>query len=166
MSLSPYINPTNLNGALTSSNKLGEHVYPNGLDKRTTGLSQFRRGVTDISDTIKDVSDSIENLSGVRSPLYIIGEIPSEDNQNNVTQYIPDQLSGLIRAVSSVTTDLYNGKPEQAGVIIDGIGDVTATLEVEFSKNPNVFRTSEVTNNRVRKPARLSMTVFVSNYLK
>lgn len=165
MSLSPYINPTNLNGGLVSSSKLGEVLYPDGLDKRTGGTSEIRRFVTDIAETAKDLSDAIGNLAGVRSPLYTIGEIQSSDQDTTMTQYIPDQITGLVRAISSVKTEAFNGQPDQIGVIIDGIGDVTGTMEVEFSKNPNVYRTSEVVNNRVRKPCRLSMTVFVSNYL-
>lgn len=160
MSLSPYINPTNLNGALTSSSKVGEFIYPNGLDKRTAGLSALRRGVTSEWETYKDVSDMIGNLAGVRSPLYIIGEIPTEEQSKRTGDYVPDMISGLVRAIVSA-----DSTPDQIGVIIDGLGDVTGTLEVEFSKNPNVYRTSEVVNNRVRKPSKLSMTVFVSNYL-
>lgn len=160
MSLSPYINPTNLNGALVSSSKLGERVYPDGLDKRTAGTSKVRRWVTNLAETAKDLSDAIGNLAGVRSPMYVIGEIPSKEQEGYESQYVPDQISGLVRAISSVATD-----PDQIGVIIDGIGDVSGTLEVEFSKNPNVYRTSEVVNNRVRKPTRLTMTIMVSNYL-
>lgn len=160
MSLSPYINPTNLNGALVSSSKLGERIYPDGLDKRTAGTSEVRRWVTDAAETIKDASDAIANLGGVRSPMYVIGEIPSENQERYESQYIPDQISGLVRAISAVATD-----PEQIGVIIDGLGDVSGTLEVDFSKNPNVYRADEIVNNRVRKPSRLTMTVMVSNYL-
>lgn len=160
MSLSPYINPTNLNGGLVSSSKLGEFVYPDGLDKRTAGLSRLRRGITSEWETYKDVSDAIGNLAGVRSPLYIIGEIPSDELEDRKPDYVPDQISGLVRAIESTWT-----KSTQQGVIIDGLGDLTGTHEVEFSKNPNVYRTSEVVNNRVRKPSKLSMTVYVSNYL-
>lgn len=160
MSLTPYLNPPNLNGALVSSSKVGEQIYPDGLDKRTAGLSSIRRAVTDIAETIKDVSDSIANLSGVRSPLYVIGEIPTEEQEKRFGDYVPDYLSGLVRAVSSVYS-----KSEQDGVIIDGLGDVSGSMEVEFSKNPNVYRSSEIVNNRVRKPSKLSMTVMVSNYL-
>lgn len=160
MSLSPYINPTNLNGALTSSSKVGEYIYPDGLDKRTAGLSSLRRGITSEWETYKDVSDMIGNLAGVRSPMYVIGEI-QHDGQISKTDYVPDQVSGLVRAVESL---LWTGQ-EQEGVIIDGLGDVTGTLEVDFSKNPNVYRTDEIVNNRVRKPSKLSMTVMVSNYL-
>lgn len=160
MSLSPYINPTNLNGALVSSSKLGERIYPDGLDKRTGGTSAVRRFVTDLAETVKDVSDAIGNLSGVRSPMYTIGEIPSSTQQEYESQYIPDQISGLVRAISAYATD-----PEQIGVIIDGLGDVSGTFEVDFSKNPNVYRADEIVNNRVRKPSKLTMTIMVSNYL-
>ena len=156
MSLSPYINPTNLNGALVSTSKVGGAIYPDGFDKNTTsGAATIR----EVMDTVKDVSDTIENLSGTRAPMYVIGEI-NKSFGDWTSQWVPSDVSGLVRAVEDLT--LGN---EQDGVIIDGIGDVNGTFNVEFSSNPNVFRSSSIVDNRVRKPTTLRMTVMVSNYL-
>lgn len=166
MSLSPYINPTNLNASLQTTNKVGQFLYPDSFDKRSsTGLSKLRSTAMDIVDTVKDVSDSIGNAVGTRSPMYTIGEIPrSLDGAlgtiTSASQYVPDQISGLVRAVSSA----FFGN-EQDGVIIDGLGKVDGKHSVEYTKNPAYFIGSNIIDQRYRQPSTLTMTVMVSNYL-
>lgn len=159
MSLSPYINPTNLNGALLSTGKIGEKIYEEGLDKNAQGaLAAGASVVREVIDTVKDISDSVENLLGARAPMYIIGQI-EKDKEDSLSKWAPSALTGLVRAVA-----LAEGN-EQEGVIIDGIGDANGTFSVDFSSNPNVFRSSSIVDNRVRRPSTLRMTVLVSNYL-
>lgn len=162
MSLSPYLSPTAINGALASTSKLGGLIYPDGLDKRSSGfLETTRSTVVNVVDTVQDVSDSIANLAGTRSPMYIIGEIPAEETADIVeSKYIPDALSGLVRAVSSTIAG-----NQQDGVIIDGLGDVDGTFAVDFTSNPAVYKTNNIVDQRYRVPTKLRMTVMVSNYL-
>lgn len=162
MSLSPYINPPAINGALASTSKLGGLIYPDGLDKRSTGyLQTTRNAIVNIVDTAQDLADSVANLAGSRSPMYIIGEVPAEETIGQVeSQYIPDAISGLVRAVSSTLAG-----NQQDGVIIDGIGEVDGTFAVEFTSNPAVYKTNNIVDQRYRVPTKLRMTVMVSNYL-
>ena len=162
MSLSPYINPTAINGVMNSTSKLGGLIYPDGLDKRSTGfLENLRNTATNIVDTTQDVADSIANLAGSRSPMYIIGEIPAEETQDIVeSEYIPDMLSGLVRAVSST----FAGNT-QNGVIIDGLGNIDGTFAVEFMTNPAFYKTNNIVDQRYRVPTKLTMVVLVSDYL-
>lgn len=168
MSLSPYINPTNLNGVLQTTSKVSQFLYPQSFDKRNvSGLGKLRQSSRDILDTVKDVSDTIANAVGTRSPMYIIGEIPNklaaEKDGGNITSassYIPNEISGLIRAVGSV----FVGNAQE-GVIVDGLGKVDGKLSVEYTKNPAYFIGSSIIDQRYRQPATLTMTVMVSNYL-
>lgn len=174
MSLSPYINPANLNGSLQSSGKIGEALYGNSeygaLDKRNLEFKEYNDGRFSIAtggiynaasqaiSSIKDISDTIENALGSRPPMYKIGEIDSLEDKD-WSKYIPNAVKGLVRAV----TDFKN--KTQEGVIIDGIGDANGEFSVEFTSNPVLFRGSQIVDNRYRKPSSLRMTVMVSNYL-
>lgn len=164
MSLSPYINPTNLNGALVSTSKVGEYLYGtdefDALDKRNTGAAAIGQLSRDIVSSVKDVTDTIMNIRGMRSPMYRIGYIEKETDKSYGKKWLPDEVNGLIRAISSPSD--Y----EQEGVIIDGIGDADGTLSIKFSSNPVLFRATQVVDNRFREPAKLTMTIYVSNYLQ
>lgn len=172
MSLSPYINPTNLNGALQTTSKIGGYLYPDAFDKRTklfsggTVINNAGINIKDLVDTAKDVQDTIANAVGTRSPMYIIGEIPKYADTGAgkdgtfVSQYISNEISGLIRAVGSV----FVGNAQE-GVIVDGLGKVDGKLSVEYTKNPAYFIGSSIIDQRYRQPATLTMTVMVSNYL-
>lgn len=176
MSLSPYLNPTNLNGALQSSSKFGEILYRtdeyDALDKRNhsyVGTDDGRYSIatggiynsaSQAISSIKDISDSIENAFGSRSPMYVIGEIDEDTWYKKNSGWVPNAVKGLVRAVS----DLAYGK-KQEGVIIDGLGDVEGNFSVDFTSNPVLFRSASIIDNRFRVPSKLKMTVFVSNYL-
>lgn len=161
MALSPYINPTNLNGALQSSYRFrGSTLYESekgeALDKNNPNAL---REATNVIDTVKDISDSIENAFGSRSPMYKIGEIDALEDKD-WSKYIPNAVKGLVRAVADLTSD-----KTQEGVIIDGIGNADGNFSVEFTSNPVLYRGSQIVDNRYRRPSELKMTVFVSNYL-
>lgn len=162
MSLSPYLNPTNLNGALQSGYLFrGSSIYEQegneAFDKRNGNT--FSETANYI-DTAKDISDSIENMFGSRSPMYVIGEIDEDTWVGQNSGWVPNAVKGLVRAIS----DLAYGK-KQEGVIIDGLGNVDGNFSVDFTSNPVLFRSSSVIDNRFRVPSKLKMTVFVSNYL-
>lgn len=163
MSLSPYLNPTNLNSSLQTTNKVGQFLYPDSFDKRNiSGLGKIRDTAMNIVDTVKDISDTIGNAVGTRSPMYIIGEIPKKmDNVTSASEYIPNEVSGLVRAVGS----MFFGN-EQEGVIVDGLGKAEGKFSVEYTKNPAYFIGSNIIDQRYRQPTTLTMTVMVSNYLR
>lgn len=176
MALSPYINPQNLNGSFQSSGKIGEALYGSdkydALDKRNTsyisaGNERFAvttgnlyAAASSAIDSVKSISDTIEQAAGLRSPMYIIGEIGALEEEQD-SEYVPNAIKGLVRAIVAWKGD----KKEQEGVIIDGIGDVDATISMGFTKNPVLFRANEVIDNRFREPIQVHMTVMVSNYL-
>lgn len=161
--LSPYLRPQGINGGITV-NKLATDAFYNprdGLDKRTGGTAGLLAGVRTQVNAAKAIGESITNALGVRSPYYVIGEIPSEDAFNPAikTVYNFSALGGIIRAVQALKTT------EQEGVIIDCLGDVSSTISVEFTKNPLLYQSSTVIDSRVRKPTVVKATVAVSNYL-
>jgi len=178
MALSPYLNPTNLNGALTSSSKIGERLWRSdqwdALDKRNHSYVGTKDGRFAVAtgnlynaanqtiSSIKDITDTIENARGQRAPMYRIGAIEKEAGELSGTWgswWAPDEVKGLVRAVSK------SKEYEQEGIIIDGIGEADGTFNISFSSNPVLFRADQVIDNRFREPAKLTMTVFVSNYL-
>lgn len=157
--LNPYFQTSNINGALQSGMVIKSAYETDSLDKRTATKNESRRNsATQIVDTVQALSDSIGNLAGSRSPMYIIGQIDGYDDE--ATWWLPDQVSGLIRATANML-----GSVKQEGVIIDGIGDVDGNFSVELTKNPVYFVGSNVSDHRYRVPATLRMTVMVSNYL-
>lgn len=159
--LSPYITPSNLNGALLSTSKVGEALYGSdkydALDKRSSNLT---REISSYINSAKAISDTIENASGSRSPLYKIGEISRFEGSTTNSPWVPNEIKGLVRAVYESFHD-----NEQEGVIIDGLGDANGEFAVNFTSNPVLFRANKVIDNRFREPSKLTMTVMVSNYL-
>lgn len=162
MALSALLSPNLLNGGLFGNpNKNGYAKQPgtDAFDKRATGdmfktsnkISEYRAWI-----------DMMSNALGVRSPYYTIGEIQGTGVGQYVTRYMQNQVGDVIRAVTS-TYDAISGSG-QAGVIIDGFGDVSGKIDIEFAKNPVVFVSNSVTDNRIRTPNTVNMKVFVSNY--
>ena len=163
MALSPYLKPSALNGGLTGSGtKLtGAYAGTYGMGKDF----DKRNGANDTTETIsnfKTVSEMLTNALGTRSPYYTIGEIQSTRLGQFAARYMQDALGNMIRAVTSIYDTL--DESGQTGVIIDGFGDVSGEIDVEFSKNPIIFMSNTVTDNRVRTPNTVTMTVYVSNY--
>lgn len=161
--LTPYLKAEGLNSGMTGTSLIVEGVgnLKDGLDKRSGGLAGDVRAVKDVINTAKSVADSISNLSGVRSPYYVIGEVPtSKETERHGSAYKYGVVGNLVRAV----TKFIYGK-EQEGVIIDCLGDVTGNISVEFTKNPLIYQSSSVIDSRVRKPTTVKATVAVSNYL-
>lgn len=160
MSLSPYINPTNLNGALQSSYRFrGYELY---VDKKSDAFDKQKGNdyadYAEIINTTKDITDAIENAFGSRSPMYVIGEIPEEGIQSSA--WWPNAVKGMVRAISNIVQGT-----KQEGVIIDGLGSMDGNFSVDFTTNPVLFRGANIVDNRFRVPSKLRMTVFVSNYL-
>ena len=163
MSLSPYLKPSALNGGLTGGNTMltgayaGVYGMGKDFDKRKGANS-----TTEVISNFKTVGEMLTNAVGSRSPYYTIGEIQSTGLGDFSSRYMQNALGNMVRAVTSLYDSVTdNGQP---GVIIDGFGEVSGIIDVEFSKNPIVFMTSTITDNRVRNPNTLTMTVYVSNY--
>lgn len=148
-----------LNGLGTMvSNYVGSTVFGNdALDKRNDSLHQTS---TDMVNTVMDTANTISNALGHRSPYYIIGEVPNKDDFGKGIEDTIGSAGGVVRAI----TKLIYG-PVQEGVIIDCLGDVDGESSVEFSQNPIMYVTGNVTDSRMRKPATVSAVVAVSNYL-
>ena len=159
MSLSPYLKPGSINGVMSSTNKVGGFLYPEGLDKRTAGRS--RGAYINAVDVVKDVADTITNAVGGRSPMYIIGEIYTGYSVGDKYKDWLPEVDNFVRAIGRGKEDAI----KQLGVIIDGLGDMDGTMSVEFTSNPTYFMNSTTTDQRYRKPTTLRMTVMVSNYL-
>lgn len=161
MSLSPYIQPEAINGTMSSLSTLTSQAYPAGLDKRApTYTVNVANTANTVIDTVTNTLDAISNAAGVRSPMYVIGEIPQENAAKfSESAYTPDALSGLIRAVGSFAGNT------QDGVIIDGLGNVDGTFAVEFTSNPAFYKTNNIVDQRYRVPTKLTMVVMVSDFL-
>lgn len=162
MSLSAFYSPNLLNGGLfgrSNNGGLAQEPSTYAFDKRATGDS-FKTS-NKISE-YRAIIDMLSNAIGVRSPYYTIGEIQGTGIGKYVTRYMQNQVGDVVRAVTS-TIDAITGEG-QAGVIIDGFGDISGKIDVEFSKNPVVFVSNSVSDNRIRTPNTVNMKIFVSNY--
>lgn len=148
-----------LNGVGTElTNKVGSTIWGNdALDKRN---SQGREGLSNIVNTVSSVASTISESLGNRNPYYIIGEVPNdEDKVGALSEKYLGSIGGAVRAV----TKLIYG-PKQEGIIIDCLGDVDGESSVEFTQNPIMYVTNNVTDSRMRKPATVTAVIAVSNY--
>lgn len=164
--LSPYLKPEAINGGMGVSSKLVANVlYGNedALDKRNSENSLWVKAVK-VIDAAKDVSETIANSLGIRSPYFVIGEIPRMAGAKTIWSTNDRAALGVIRAVTK-DAKLLAGGNEQEGVIIDCLGDVTADMSVEFTHRPIFYQSSTVIDSRVRKPVIIKATVAVSNHL-
>lgn len=116
-------------------------------------------GVANYVDIATDVASEISNALGYRAPMYTIGEIPAEGTEE-ISQWLPDSLGNVVRAIG----DAISGN-EQDGVIIDGIEDFSGSFKMDLPKNAMLYRSSGLTDQRVRTPCECKMKVYVSNYL-
>lgn len=161
--LSPYLKKEALNGGIGGTRLAVKGLgilEDDGLDKRTSGGAVGAiRGIKDVINVAQTVSDTITNLSGARSPYYVIGEVTKEASWGQ-SAYKWGGAGNLVRAVSK----FINGT-QQEGVIIDCLGDVTGNMSVEFTSNPIVYQSGTITDSRVRKPSTVKATIAVSNYL-
>lgn len=160
--LSAYLKPQAINGGMLSSSKLTGAIYgaSDALDKRNTNA--FAQAVS-IIDAAKDVAETIANAAGIRSPYFIIGEIPKDtSNPQYIWSSYDKAAVGLVRAVSNA---YYRYDYEQEGVIIDCLGDISADMSVEFTTKPLVYLSNSVIDSRIRKPVVVKATVAISNYL-
>lgn len=162
--LNPYLKPQAINGGMLASGKLTSFVYGtnDALDKRNQ--STFANAVK-VIDAAKDVAETIANAAGVRSPYFIIGEIPkTAGSAKKIWSNYDKAAMGVIRAVA---TDAINGLfgTKQAGVVIDCLGDISVDMSVEFTTKPLVYLSNSVIDSRIRKPTVIRATVAVSNYL-
>lgn len=123
---------------------------------KSAGLSTIANWV----DIASDVASEVSNMLGYRAPMYTIGEIPNAGTEE-VSQWLPDSLGNVVRAVSG----LIGYGSEQDGVIIDGIGTFDGKFSMELPKNAMLYRSSGITDQRVRTPSECKMTVYVSNHL-
>jgi len=148
-------NPINdtVNNFANSSNLLG--ALPGSFDKRD-GNAGWGSKVKQIISMVNGVSD----LLGGRPPELVIGDVPADNWATRNSKYMPSAVKGLIRAVEN-TLDLN----QQTGVIIDGFDSITADITIDLPKNPMMYRSNYITDQRVRTPNTLKMVVYVNNYL-
>lgn len=158
MALNALLNPGSFVADVASGRTLGNMLYGGDFDKNNQGLYGT---VTSIATTVTNWADEISKLAGTRNPMYMIGDVSESIIGEENSKYLPDQAKGLVRAISQFT-----GGVKQQGVIIDGIGDIAAEISVEMPKNPFLYRSSGITDQRVRNPNVVKMRVMVSNYLQ
>lgn len=158
MALNALLNPGSFVADVASGRTLGNMLYGGDFDKNNQGLYGT---VTSIATTVTNWADEISKLAGTRNPMYMIGDVAESIIGEENSKYLPDQAKGLVRAISQFT-----GGVKQQGVIIDGIGDIAAEISVEMPKNPFLYRSSGITDQRVRNPNVVKMRVMVSNYLQ
>lgn len=159
--LTPYIKPEAINGGIGPLSGLGKALYSTGdaLDKRNE--SSWAQTVQ-IIDAARDVAETTANALGIRSPYYIIGEIPNNNEPRSIWSNYQKSAYGIVRAVSSAANYWTT---EQRGVIIDCLGDINADISVEFTSRPLFYQSSSIMDSRVRKPVIIRAIVAVSNYL-
>lgn len=164
MSLSKYKNIDNLNAHVwhTSKQAPGDDAVVNAGDFDKRFVSDNNGGTLQKLSTYVDYMEGLGNAVGVRSPYYTIGEIQSTIIGQKASRYVPNGLGSMVRAVTSAY-DWLTGEG-QSGVIIDGFGDISGDISVEFAQSPVLFVSSRVTDNRMRTPNTIQMKVFVSNY--
>lgn len=158
--LSPLLKPQAINGGMISSSRLTNTLYGSNdaLDKRNSSV--FADAVKAI-DAAKDVAETIANTVGIRSPYFVIGEIPQGEGINYIWSSMDKSAYGVIRAVAN--WDRFSTK--QQGIIVDCLGDVSADISVEFTSKPIFYQSTTVIDSRVRKPIVVRATVAISNYL-
>lgn len=160
--LTPYLKPQAINGGILASSKLSHVIYGSGdaLDKRND--SWFASSVQ-VIDASKDIAETVANAAGIRSPYFVIGEIPKyQDGPHYIWSSYDKPAMGIIRAV---LTSYNNWGYEQEGVIIDCLGDINVNTSVEFTTKPLVYVANTVVDSRIRKPIQIRATVAISNYL-
>lgn len=150
-----------MNGAGTAlTNNLGQMVFgKDQLDKRNHANGGLVADVNSTINTVASVSEGISNSLGNRNPYYIIGEIPEDKDFGTYADKYGGTIGNMVRAVSK----LYFGT-KQEGVIIDCLGDVDGTSSIDFTQNPIMYVTNNVTDSRLRKPASVTAVVCISNY--
>lgn len=158
MALNALLNPGSFVADFASGRTLGNMLYNGDFDKNNQGLYGT---VTSIATTVTNWAEEISKLAGTRNPMYMIGDVAESIIGEENSKYLPDQAKGLVRAISQFTDGV-----KQQGVIIDGIGDIAAEISVEMPKNPFLYRSSGITDQRVRSPNVVKMRVMVSNYLQ
>ena len=119
------------------------------LDKRSTPNAFQTLAL--VADTLKDTANTIANALGVRSPYYVIGEVPSDNYEQRIRGAWSDYdkaAYGVYRAVSG----MFTWTTKQSGIIIDSLGDISATMAVEFTSKPLFYLTADAIDSRMRKP--------------
>lgn len=159
--LTPYLKPQAINGGMLASSKLSHAIYGSNdaLDKNNA--STFASAVQ-VIDAAQDVAETIANTLGIRSPYFVIGEIPNSNTPQYIWSSMDKAANGIIRAVSNAVN---RWGVKQQGVIIDCLGDVSSTMSVEFTTKPLVYLSNSVMDSRIRKPTVIKATVAISNYL-
>lgn len=164
--LSPYIKPEAINGGMGVPAKISANLLygdADALDKRNSENSLWVKGIK-IIDAAKDVANTIANSLGIRSPYFVIGEIPRQAGTKTIWSTQDRAALGVIRAVAKDRA-LVAGGNSQEGIIIDCLGDVNADISVEFTTRPIFYQSSTVIDSRMRKPVTIKATVAVSNHL-
>ena len=167
--LTPYLKPQAINGGMLASSKLSHAIYGGGdtLDKRNVmdsggAFGTFANAVQTIN-AAQDVAETIANAVGIRSPYFVIGEVPKNyDAPHYIWSSYDKPAAGIIRAVTKSVT---GWKYDQEGVIIDCLGDINVNTSVEFTTKPLVYVANTVVDSRIRKPIQIRATVAISNYL-
>lgn len=164
--LSPYLKPEAINGGMgVPAKTVASLLYgsEDALDKRNSESSLWAKAVK-VVDAAKDISETIANTMGIRSPYFVIGEIPKTAGTKTIWSSQERAALGVIRAISQ-DYSIFAGGNEQEGVIIDCLGDISADIAVEFTQRPIFYQSSTVIDSRVRKPVVIKATVAVSNHL-
>lgn len=164
--ISPYLKPESINGGMGVPSKMVANILygdADALDKRNSEGSLWVKAIK-IIDAAKDVAETIANSLGIRSPYFVIGEIPRQAGNKTIWSSQERAALGVIRAVAQ-DFSLFAGGNEQEGVIIDCLGDVNADIAVEFTQRPIFYQSSTVIDSRIRKPVVIKATVAVSNHL-
>ena len=118
----------------------------------------------DAIDVIMNGTDMLASAAGVRSPYYVIGEIDNKTESATTNKWIDKAMSAIGSSVAiRAVQDIIFGN-DQEGVIIDGMTDMSGEFSVSFTKNPMMYLHDGVVDSRVRNPAKIQMTVGVSNY--
>jgi hypothetical protein len=133
MGLNALLNPGAEVQEFASGRTLGRALYKGDFDKRNDSL---HGKITKIATTVTNWTEEISKLAGTRNPMYMIGDVSKSVLGENGSKWVPDQVKGMVRAISQF---IDNGVSQQ-GVIIDGIGDVSSEIGIEMLANPFMYR--------------------------
>lgn len=159
MALSDLASSRKPASSMTAELNAGTLFSLGGDDAFDKNKSNAVLGFANYVDIATDVASEISNMLGYRAPMYIIGEIPAEGTEE-ASRYVPDKLGNVVRAI----TDAISGN-EQDGVIIDGVEDFSGKFGMDIPKNAMLYRSSGISDQRVRTPCECKMKVYINNHL-
>lgn len=137
------------------------------FDKRYP-LTTSKTGKLEKVDENTEYMNHMAKMLGSSSPYYKIGEITWLDSQPLFSMFGQNAFGNMVRAIANPIEKALSlfgiDKVYQEGVVIDGFGTISGSIDVKFTENPVLFVGSSISDGRFRTPNTVQMHVYVSNY--